>query len=85
MANLHLGNVTDGELADAHQAFVQQAGARPLHKACFAASTLARVSWLIGASGSGRRVTIHDGAEEVEVQVDLDGETRVHQRIDVGF
>ena len=40
--------------------------------------------WLIGASGSGR-VTVHDRAEEVEVSVDLHGETRVHQRIHVGL
>ncbi len=34
---------------------------------------------------SRRRVAVYDGAEEVEVQVDLGGETGVHQRIDVGF
>ena len=34
---------------------------------------------------SVRRLGVHNGAEEVEVRVDLDGQTRVHQRIDVGF
>jgi hypothetical protein len=32
-----------------------------------------------------RRVAVHHGAEEVELRVDLDGQMRVHQRVDGGF